>query len=156
MTSGAASASASKSPTHSPSPTATTASPSASASGSPSASGSASAGQSASATASAGTSSSGAAGYGSSWVTLYWGIQGESTEVAKVQSLLASIGYLDSWRHRSYINPQVNVQPDASGTYGSATDDAVAEFQQDYNVGFSGQQGTCDLTTYNALVQVAG
>lgn len=162
LTSGSTSASATPSLPLSPTPSASTGAPStsadagASASGSGSASGSATAGSGASATASPGQSTGSQSGYGSNWVTLYWGVQNEDTEVSKVQSLLANIGYLDSWRHRTYVNPQVQVQPDQSGTYGSATDDAVAAFQQDYNVNFSGQQGTCDLTTYNALMQAAG
>lgn len=93
----------------------------------------------------------------SGWVTLYWGIQNESPEVAQVQTLLANLGYLDGMRrHTSYFNPQVDVQPDASGSYGSATEDAVAEFQQDYNVDITGQSGDCDLATYQALTQAAG
>jgi hypothetical protein len=69
---------------------------------------------------------------------------------------LATIGYLDNWHRHSYYNPQVNEQPDQSGTYGSATQDAVAEFQQNHHVNYSGSQGNCDLATYNALVQAAG
>lgn len=159
LTSGSTSASATPSLSLSPSASTTSASPSASADASASASGSPSASASADSGASSGASpsqSSGGSGYTSDWVTLYWGIQNEDSEVSKVQSLLANIGYLDNWRHRSYANPQVDVQPDPVGTYGSATDDAVAAFQQDYGVDFTGQQGTCDLATYDALVQVAG
>lgn len=162
LTSGSTSASATPSLSLSPTPGASTGSPSASAdpgasaSGSGSASGSASAGSGTSATPSAGRSTGSQSGFGSDWVTLYWGVQNEDSEVSRVQSLLANIGYLDTWRHHSYANPQARVQPDQDGSYGSATGDAVAEFQQDYNVNFSGQQGTCDLTTYNALVQAAG
>ena len=92
----------------------------------------------------------------SGWVTLYWGIQNESSEVAQVQTMLASLGYLDGLRHHTYFNPQVNVQPDPSGSYGSATEDAVAEFQQDYGVSITTQSGQCDLATYQALTQAAG
>jgi peptidoglycan hydrolase-like protein with peptidoglycan-binding domain len=93
---------------------------------------------------------------GSGWVTLYWGIQNEQQEVSQVQTLLANIGYLDTYRRRSYFNPQVNAQPDQSGTYGSATDDAIQEFQQDFGVNHTGEAGTCDQATYAALVQQAG
>jgi hypothetical protein len=67
-----------------------------------------------------------------------------------------SAGYLDNWRHHSYYNPQVNAQPDQSGSYGTATEDAVAAFQQNHHVNFSGQPGNCDQATYDALVQAAG
>lgn len=90
------------------------------------------------------------------WVTLYWGIQNESGEVSQVQTLLADLGYLDGFRHRTYFNPQVDVQPDASGTYGSATEDAISEFQQDYGVAVTGQPGQCDAATYQALTQAVG
>jgi peptidoglycan hydrolase-like protein with peptidoglycan-binding domain len=92
----------------------------------------------------------------STWVTLYWGIPNEQQEISQVQTLLANLGLLDSYRRRSYYNPQVDVQPDQSGTYGSATEDAIEEFQQYYDVDYTGQFGTCDQVTYNALVQQAG
>lgn len=162
LTSGSTTDSATPSLSLSPTPSASTGTPSASAdpsasgSGSGSASGSATAGPDASSTASPSQSTSTQSGFGANWVTLYWGVQNEDSEVSKVQSLLADIGYLYPRRHHSYYNPQVQVQPDQSGTYGSATEDAVAAFQQDANVDFSGQPGTCDLTTYNALVQAVG
>jgi hypothetical protein len=90
------------------------------------------------------------------WVTLYWGIPNESQEVSQVQSMLANLGYLDGLRHHAYLNPEVDVQPDPRGTYGSATEDAIAEFQQDYNVNYTGHSGDCDLATYQALSQLAG
>lgn len=163
ITSGSTSASATPSLSHSPSPTPTTASPSATAttnSASPSSSASASASISPTPSDTSPTSppatDSGSPPYGSNWVTLYWGIQDEQQEVSKVQSLLASIGYLQPWHHRQdYYNPNAQ-QSDQSGVYESATEDAVAQFQQDYGVDFSGQPGTCDLATYNALVQAAG
>lgn len=160
-TSGSSSASATPSPSLS--------SPSASADASPSltatpADGSASAGAgapygptspsaSASATHQAGAPTNSAS---SNWVTLYRGIDDESQETSQVQTLLVNLGYLDSWRHHTYLNPDVGAQPDQNGDYGSATDDAVAEFQRDYGVDYSGQAGTCDAATYAALVQAAG
>ena len=114
--------------------------------------------QSADPSASAGqpTGSATPAASSSGWVTLYWGIQNQTQEVAQVQTMLATLGYLDGWRHQAYVNPQVDVQPDQSGTYGSATEDAIAEFQQDYSVDYTGQSGECDLATYQALTQAAG
>jgi hypothetical protein len=91
----------------------------------------------------------------SNWVTLYRGVDNESQETSQVQSLLADLGFLDSWHHHSYINPDVGAL-DQSGDYGTATDDAVAEFQAQFHVDYSGQAGSCDLSTYDALVQAAG
>jgi hypothetical protein len=163
FTAGSTPAKAAPSPSHSPKPVVQSASaPTSEASTTAAATGTAdpstgpsqsadpsgSAGQ-ASGSAPAGPTSSG-------WVTLYWGIQNESPEVAQVQSMLADLGYLDGVRHHAYFNPQVDVQPDPSGTYGSATEDAVAEFQQVYGVDTSAQPGECDLATYQALTQAAG
>jgi len=155
---GSTTAKAAASPSHSAATTtaaATSTGPSAtvgatgSASGDPSstADGSASADPSSSAVG-AGPSSS-----GSTWVTLYWGIQNEDQEVSQVQSMLNQLGYL--WHHHAaYVNPMYNgVQADSTGTYGSATEDAIASFQQDYGVAYTGQSGTCDYPTYEALVQ---
>ena len=159
-TSGSSSASATPSPSlsspsasadASPSDTATPTDASPSGTGAPSGSASPSASTSATDSAVAPTSSD-----SSNWVTLYRGIDHESQETSQVQALLASLGYLDSWRHHSYLNPDDGVQTDQSGDYGSATDDAVAEFQRDFGVDNGGQAGTCDVTTYDALVQVAG
>ena len=88
----------------------------------------------------------------SNWVTLYRGIQNESSEISQVQSMLDDLGYLDNWRHHEYMNPDFAVQPDASGTYGSATADAIAEFQQEHNL-YSSPSGQCDAATYQALSQ---
>jgi peptidoglycan hydrolase-like protein with peptidoglycan-binding domain len=92
---------------------------------------------------------------GSDWVTLYRGIQNESGEVSQVQSMLANLGYLDGWHHHEYLNPGAPTGPDASGTYGSATADAIAEFQQDQNLDAS-PSGECDAATFQALSQQAG
>ena len=154
-TTGSTTAKAAASPSHSVATTtaaATSAAPSATAGASDSASGDPS---STAGSASADPSSTGAgpSSSGSTWVTLYWGIQNEDQEVSQVQSMLDQLGYL--WHHHSaYVNPMYNgVQPDSTGSYGSATEDAVASFQQDYGVAYGGQAGTCDYTTYEALVQ---
>lgn len=88
-------------------------------------------------------------------MTLYWGIQNEDQEVSQVQSMLDQLGYL--WdRHSAYVNTMYSgIEPDATGTYGSATEDAIASFQQDYSVAYTGQSGTCDYPTYQALMQAA-
>jgi peptidoglycan hydrolase-like protein with peptidoglycan-binding domain len=44
--------------------------------------------------------------------------------------------------------------PDTTGHYGSATSDAIAEFQQNYSIQYTGVLGECDLATYQALIQV--
>jgi peptidoglycan hydrolase-like protein with peptidoglycan-binding domain len=94
------------------------------------------------------------------WQTLY---QGRSTstqqaqETADVQTLLNNIGYLQPWRHQTYVLPDYlpyAAGPDADGYYGSATSDAIATFQQYYSIPHSGQLGECDLATYEALIQV--
>jgi Putative peptidoglycan binding domain len=163
ITSGSASASAVPGLSHSPKPVVRTASAPVtdpSTATAPSVSADASAGSSQSAGPSPSNGQSGGASpttsASSGWVTLYWGIQNESPEVAQVQTMLANLGYLDGLRHHTYFNPQVDVQPDQSGDYGSATEDAVAEFQQDYGVTVTGQSGDCDLATYQALTQAAG
>jgi hypothetical protein len=164
ITSGSASASAVPSLSHSPKPVVQTVSAPATGASTPpvpsvSADPSVGTSQSASSSPSTGQAGGGASpttSASSGWVTLYWGIQNESPEVAQVQTMLANLGYLDGLRRHTYFNPQVDVQPDPSGSYGSATEDAVAEFQQDYNVDITGQSGDCDLATYQALTQAAG
>jgi hypothetical protein len=94
------------------------------------------------------------------WQPLYQG-QSETTQQAQettdVQLLLHTIGYLQPWRHRSYVLPDYSpydAGPDASGFYGSATSDAIATFQENYSVGYTGQLGECDLQTYEALMEI--
>ncbi|MBR7828664.1 peptidoglycan-binding protein [Actinospica sp. MGRD01-02] len=93
------------------------------------------------------------------WQTLYQGEYGTTArkqETTDVQSLLDTIGYLQPWRRRMYVLPEYSLYaaaPDPTGYYGSATADAIAEFQQNYSVGYT-TLGQCDLATYDALVQV--
>lgn len=93
------------------------------------------------------------------WQTLYQGDNGtgaQKQETTDVQGLLDTIGYLQPWRHKTYVLPQYSLYaaaPDPTGYYGSATADAIAEFQQNYSVGYT-TLGQCDLATYDALVQV--
>lgn len=157
-TSGSTTAQAAASPSHSAATTtaaATSAAPSTTADASGSASGdpSSTAGSSASADPSSSAVGGVPSSSGSTWVTLYWGIQNEEQEVSQVQSMLDQLGYL--WHHHAaYVNPMYNgVQPDSIGTYGSATEDAIASFQQDFSVAYGGQAGTCDYPTYEALIQ---
>lgn len=98
---------------------------------------------------------------GTGWQTLYLGQAGgaaQAQETTDVQSLLNNVGYLEPWRHRTYVLAAVSstysAAPDPSGYYGSATADAIAEFQQDYSIEYSGALGECDLTTYDALIQI--
>lgn len=98
--------------------------------------------------------------YGADWEVLYQGVDDssqEEQETSDVQSLLDELGYLSPWRHRSYMDPAYSVYavlPDPSGYYGSATSDALAQFQVDYGVPYVDQLGSCDLTTYQALEQL--
>jgi hypothetical protein len=93
------------------------------------------------------------------WQTLYQGenvTAAQRQETTDVQSLLDTIGYLQAWRRRTYVLPQYSLYaaaPDPTGYYGSATADAIAEFQQNYSVGYT-TLGQCDRATYDALVQV--
>ena len=147
-----------KSATGAPSPSATA---TGTASGDPSAT--ATADSSASATDPAGTPPSfGPAPTGNSggtdWEVLHQGENEDSQaqqETTDVQSLLLNLGYLAPWRHRSYIDPDYTYSADATGYYGSATADAIAQFQQDYGVDYSDQLGACDATTYQDLLAVA-
>jgi len=99
-------------------------------------------------------------GSNADWQPLY---QGESAtvqqaqETSDVQTLLNSIGYLQPWRHETYVLTAASAYaagPDPHGYYGSATSDAIAEFQQAYSIQYAGALGECDLATYQALVQV--
>jgi hypothetical protein len=128
--------------------------------------GSASSSAGGAASASASASGTGATGFPplpstpADWQTLY---QGETTstqqaqETADVQTLLNNIGYLQPWRHQTYVLPAYSpyaAGPDADGYYGSATSDAIATFQEYYSIPHSGQLGECDLETYEALIQL--
>lgn len=86
------------------------------------------------------------------WVTLYSGIQGQSQEVSQVQSMLENLHYLENWHRHEYLNPQ-NFTADSNGTYGSATSNAVAAFQQQHGLTASGE---CDAATFQALSSLAG
>lgn len=94
------------------------------------------------------------------WQPLYQGDSGsdqQSQETSDVQTLLNSIGYLQPWRHQTYVLTAASTYaagPDPHGYYGSATSDAIAEFQQAYSIQYTGVLGECDLATYQALVQV--
>lgn len=88
----------------------------------------------------------------SNWVTLYSGIQGQSQEVSQVQSMLEDLRYLENWHRHEYLNPQ-NFTADSNGTYGSATSNAVAAFQQQHGLAASGE---CDAGTFQALSSLAG
>jgi peptidoglycan hydrolase-like protein with peptidoglycan-binding domain len=57
-------------------------------------------------------------------------------------------------RHAEYADVYGQGQADASGTYGDATEQAVAEFQQEYGVG--SELGVCDQATYAALSAQSG
>ena len=97
------------------------------------------------------------------WDVLYQGAgedSQEQQETTSVQSLLLDLGYLAPWHHRSYVDSSYyysnNSAPsDAPGYYGSATSDAVAQFQEQYSVQYTSQLGACDVQTYEALIQVA-
>jgi hypothetical protein len=94
------------------------------------------------------------------WQTLYQGETGttaQSQETADVQILLNNIGFLQPWRHRTYVLPSYSpyaAGPDANGYYGSATSDAIATFQEYYSIPYTGQLGQCDLETYDSLLQL--
>lgn len=100
--------------------------------------------------------------YGANWELLYQGVgdsSQEEQETTDVQSLLDSIGYLSPWKHRTYVDVFISIDavgPDPHGFYGSATSDALAQFQVDYGVPYTDQLGSCDLATYQALQQIAG
>lgn len=133
---------------------ATSSSPTAASSASPSASSSASANPSSSISAPDAPVGSNAA-----WQPLYQGQSAsdqQTHETSSVQTLLDSIGYLQPWRHRTYVLATASVYaagPDPTGYYGSATSDAIAEFQQNFSIQYTGVLGECDLATYQALVQ---
>jgi hypothetical protein len=94
------------------------------------------------------------------WQPLYQGDSGggqQSQETSDVQTLLNNLGLLEPWRHRTYVLSSYSnyaAGPDPTGHYGSATSDAIAEFQQEYSVPYTGTLGVCDLTTYESLTQV--
>jgi hypothetical protein len=123
----------------------------------PSATASASASAGPTSTAPVGSDPTSTAGSGTQWNVLYEG-QNENSqrtqETASVQNLLQEIGFLQPWRHRTYIDPGYAVSADPNGYYGSATTQAIAEFQQDYGVDYSAQLGDTDAATYQALVLV--
>jgi hypothetical protein len=145
-------------------PASTSASPtsSASATGTATADPTSAAGGTATATAPAGSGPS----YGpgptptASWDVLYQDADessAEQQETTSVQGLLLDLGYLTPWRHRSYIDSyssSYTPSSDPSGYYGSATSDAVAQFQQEYSVQYTNQLGACDAATYQALIAV--
>jgi Putative peptidoglycan binding domain len=145
-----------------PPPTAKHAAPTSSATASTEPSATASAGSSASAggptnTPPAGSDPTSTGGSGTQWNVLYEGQNTSSQttqETASVQNLLQDLGYLQTWRHRTYIDPGYAVSADPNGYYGSATTQAITEFQQDYGVNYSDQLGETDANTYQALVQV--
>lgn len=99
-------------------------------------------------------------GTGAAWQPLYPGNTGskvQSQETSYVQTALNDIGYLQPYPHKSYVLPQYSgyaAGPDPSGHYGSATSDAIASFQQNFNIPYSGPLGVCDLQTYQALMVV--
>jgi hypothetical protein len=141
--------------------TSTPSSPSATGTASADPSSSTSAGSSASASAPATSPSTfgpaPSAGSSPQWEVLYTGENEDSQaqqETTDVQSLLLNLGFLAPWHHRSYIDPDYSVSPDPNGYYGSATADAIAQFQQDYGVDYTDQLGDCDADTYQALVEV--
>jgi murein L,D-transpeptidase YcbB/YkuD len=58
-------------------------------------------------------------------------------------------------RHAAaYADVYGQEQPDPSGTYGDATEQAVAQFQQEYGVG--SEPGVCDQATFAALTTQSG
>lgn len=96
------------------------------------------------------------AGSGSQWDVLYEGENEDSQaqqETVSVQSLLLDLGYLQHWHHRTVIVAGYSVSADPSGYYGSATTQAIAEFQQDYGVDYTDQLGETDANTYQALIE---
>ena len=130
---------------------------SASASTGPSATASSSASTGATNTPPAGSDPTSTGGSGTQWNVLYQGQNATSQttqETSSVQSLLQEIGFLQPWHHRTYIDPGYAVSADPNGYYGSATTQAIAEFQQDYGVDYSGQLGDTDANTYQALVEI--
>ena len=130
---------------------------SASASTGPSATASSSASTGATNTPPAGSNPTSTGGSGTQWNVLYQGQNATSQttqETSSVQSLLQEIGFLQPWHHRTYIDPGYAVSADPNGYYGSATTQAIAEFQQDYGVNYSGQLGDTDANTYQALVEI--
>lgn len=153
------SASASVAPSLSNSPT-STAQPTGTASASAAESVSASAGPSASqsgsdqpsAPAGPPTSPPASSAPASNWVTLYSGIQGQTQEVSQVQAMLENLRYLENWHRHEYLNPK-NFAEDTNGTYGSATTNAIAAFQQQHGLNPSGE---CDDATFQALNSLAG
>ena len=105
----------------------------------------------------AGSDPTSTGGSGTQWNVLYQGQNATSQttqETSSVQSLLQEIGFLQPWHHRTYIDPGYAVSADPNGYYGSATTQAIAEFQQDYGVNYSDQLGETDATTYQALVLI--
>lgn len=91
------------------------------------------------------------------WVVLVEGANENAQEVQEttnVQGLLLELGYLASWHHRSFVDPDRSPSADASGHYGPATAEAVSEFQQYYNVSYTSQLGQCDAATYQLLVEI--
>jgi hypothetical protein len=135
-------------------------SPSATATGTastrPSATASASASTAPTSTAPTGSEPTSTAGSGTGWDVLYEGQDEDSQtvqETSSVQNLLQDLGYLQVWRHRTYIDPGYTVSADPNGYYGSATTQAIAEFQEDFGVDYSDQLGETDANTYQSLVQ---
>jgi len=97
------------------------------------------------------------AGSGTQWEVLYEGENENSQaqqETSSVQTLLLELGFLQPWHHRTYVDPGYSVAADPNGYYGSATTQAIAQFQQDYGVDYTDQLGETDANTYQALVQV--
>ena len=94
---------------------------------------------------------------GTQWEMLYEGGNEDSQaqqETVSVQNLLLELGYLQHWHHRTVIVPGYSVSADPGGYYGSATTQAIAEFQQDYGVDYTDQLGETDANTYQALLLV--
>jgi hypothetical protein len=93
---------------------------------------------------------------GTQWEVLYEGENENSQAVQEtdsVQTLLQELGYLQPWHHRTFVDPGYSVSADPTGYYGSATTEAIAQFQQDYGVYYTDQLGETDATTYQTLVQ---
>lgn len=140
-------------PSPSPSPTGGSPTPSASAS-TAATSTTASSGSQASSSPSTGSTpsqSSGAPTASSSpFTTLQQGSSGSS--VTEVQQLLAQVNLLYPQQKRHYtvfVDVQNRLLSDPSGSYGDATANAVAAFQQANGVG--AQLGVCDQATFDAL-----
>jgi hypothetical protein len=91
------------------------------------------------------------------WVVLVEGANEdaqEEQETTNVQGLLLELGYLAPWHHRAFINPERSTSADPSGHYGSATAEAIEEFQQYYDVNHTAQLGQCDAETYQILLEI--